>query len=329
MASIRYHQAYLSIACTGPAYSEKLEIMPRIEVPRGAADIRLTTADIDYFEKFWRRGHYDGGQAKIHRKLENPSEGQFLTAVQDIENWFASVSHEDNFHGGELTLTFAGHGRRGSGNLVLKESDIDVDMLIGILIRLKKTDHSIKVSLLLDSCFSGAFIFEFTKRVIEKYLDDIVIDYLGAASLHDEVAKESAQFGHGFFTYCFSCRPDNLGTYTATAVQADNSIGPSLSIASGALGCSILTQGTQNPVIIEGPMYHASCLGEEFSLIDDEDMLIDPNTVIAGIENLRDRLKRSLKMLRPDTTYKKPAPTLDEIRTDIDSRYEAFSKIKR
>ncbi len=326
MGSIRYYQAYLSIACTGPAYSPKVRYLPRVEIARGAADIKLTTADIDYFEGFWQKNHYDGGQEKIHKRLQDPTNVEFKNAVQDIDNWFSNKCADEKFDGGEITIAFAGHGREGSGNLVLKDIDVNIETLISIILSLKKTDTKIKVSLLLDSCYSGIFLIEFFRYVMLKQKNNIHMDYLAAAALHDEVAKESAQFGHGFFTYCFSCRPDNIGTHTATAVQADNSIGPSLSIASGALGCSILTQGTQNPIIIEEPVYKASCLGEKFDLIDDEGNLRDTNIVVSQIENLRDRLRYSLRMLSPDISYPTKALSLDKIREYIDTTYDSITK---
>lgn len=327
MADIRSYQAYLSIACTGPAYSSKIEYLPRIEVPRGAADIKLTTADIDYFSNFWRKDHYDGGIYKTHRRLQNPNGEEFKAAIREIDDWFSSHRKRADFDGGCINITFAGHGRQGTGNLVLQDVDVDVNRLVDTILSFKKIDRDIRVSLILDSCFSGAFLITFFRLIAEKYWDDINIDYLAAACLHDEAAKESAQLGHGYFTYCFSCRPDNLGTITAQAIQPDNTMGPSLSIASGALGCSILTQGAQNPIIIEEKNYMISCLGEKFELLDEDLNLLDLGEVILKIENLRDRLKHSLGMLAPNTTRSYEARTLDQIRHDIDEYYNGVKPI--
>lgn len=327
MADIRLYQAYLSIACTGPAYSSKIEYLPRTEVPRGAADIKLTTADIDYFSNFWRQDHYDGGIYKIHRRLQNPSGEEFKVAIREIDDWFSSHKEKADFDGGCINITFAGHGRRGTGNLVLKDIDVDVNQLVDTILSFKKSDRDIRVSLILDSCFSGAFLISFFQFIAENHWDDINLDYLAAACLHDEAAKESAQLGHGYFTYCFSCRPENLGTITAQAVQPDNTMGPSLSIASGALGCSILTKGTQNPIIIEEKDYLVSCLGEKFKLIDENFNLLDVDNVISEIEGLRDRLKYSLRMIDPMTTRADKARTLEQIRQDIDVYYNAIKSI--
>jgi len=327
MADIRLYQAYLSIACTGPAYSSKLQYHPRIEVPRGAADIKLTTADIDYFSDFWKQDHYDGGIFKIHRRLQNPSGEEFKTAVREINDWFSSHKDKADFDGGCINITFAGHGRRGTGNLVLKDVDIDANQLVDTILSFRNSDRDIRASLILDSCFSGAFLLSFFRLIAKNHWDNINLDYLAAACLHDEAAKESDQLGHGYFTYCFSCRPDNIGTVTAKAIQPDNTIGASLSIASGALGCSILTQGTQNPIVIEEKDYLASCLGEKFELLDENFNLLDFDQVLSEIESLRDRLKYSLRMLSPSTTRPDKALTLDEIRQDIDRYYNAVKPI--
>ena len=67
--------------------------------------------------------------------------------------------------------------------------------------------------------------------------------------MEDEFAWEESGLGHGLFTYCFSVRSPSLGSFVAEAVQPDNRFGPSLAIAQGEGGCSLLTAGAQNPVI--------------------------------------------------------------------------------
>jgi hypothetical protein len=69
----------------------------------------------------------------------------------------------------------------------------------------------------------------------------------------DEEAYEDSGLGHGIFSYCWSVRepPSGppFGAIAAEAIQPDNTRGPSLAIARGPLGCSLLTSGQQNPLV--------------------------------------------------------------------------------
>src|SRR5207249_3210509 len=101
----------------------------------------------------------------------------------------------------------------------------------------------LRVSLVLDSCYSGAFLLDFVDCAVHKH-DGLLYPFASFASaMPDEVSWEDDDLGHGLGTYCFSTRPLRIGSMAASSVQPDNSMGQSLALAQGSLGCSLLTSG--------------------------------------------------------------------------------------
>ncbi len=89
-----------------------------------------------------------------------------------------------------------------------------------------------------------------------------------AACLHDEFSFEVPELGHGVFTYCFSVRKPNLNSVVAEAILPNNTFGPSLSIAEGHVGCSLMAAGAQNPIYYRSSSVLEVC-GKKVKFLDE------------------------------------------------------------
>ena len=143
----------------------------------------------------------------------------------------------------------------GDGSLCLRDGILSPDEFVELLIRLRhpgRKRRAIRLNLFLDCCHSGAFLLRVLSRVAGTLEDDIYIYTMWASCMPDENAWETDEIGHGLFTFCFSHRGELENVYTAEAIRPDNSFGPSLRIATGGYGCSIVSLGRQNPVTYMG-----------------------------------------------------------------------------
>ncbi|MCM0650239.1 hypothetical protein NBE98_17885 [Clostridium swellfunianum] len=260
MGKMRRYRAYLSISASGPLLDEKTRsLVNSIHAdmrPRALADLAYTTSDVDYFEKYWAAENYDTAPYEFPQRLKNPSINDFKKAIGEIRTWFSQFYNDENWDGGGITITYAGHGREADGALVLTDGDIDWKMLLDELLSIVQdnNEHRLRVDILLDSCYSGAFLTEIQHKMRSKYEEKLYPYYSAAACMFDEVSREYKSLGHGLFTYCFSIKSETPGSFYAKAIQPDNTFGPSLSLVEGPYGCSFVTQATQNPIIIDGDL---------------------------------------------------------------------------
>ena len=275
---MRNHRAYLSISASGPLLDDEiitvLDDMDFDMRPRALAKLAYTTADVDYLEKNWATENYDTAPHELHRRLKNPSITEFRREIENIRMWFSQFHESEDWDGGCITFTYAGHGREADGALVLENGDIEWHNLLDELLTLvpDNNKHRLRVNILLDSCYSGMFLTEIHYAMRDHYIDKFYPYYSAACSMVDEVAREYKSLGHGLFTYCFSIRSRNPESFIATAIQPDNTLGPSLSLVQGPYGCSFLSQGTQNPIIIESD--NVSLCGESIDLYEGGSLIL-------------------------------------------------------
>ncbi|MFE4047133.1 hypothetical protein [Priestia sp. YIM B13490] len=277
MGKMRYHRAYLSISASGPLLNNEIsKLLDETSSDmryRALAKLAYTTADIDYLEKNWATENYDTAPNELHKRLQNPSIAEFRRELKNIGKWFSQFYEDQNWEGGCLTFTFAGHGREADGALVLEDGDIEWRTFLDELLKLvpDNNEHRLRINILLDSCYSGMFLTETHYAMRNYYTDKFFPYYSAASSMIDEVAREYRSLGHGLFTYCFSIRSETPESFIATAIQPDNTFGPSLSLVRGPYGCSFLTQGTQNPVIIDGD--NMELCGESIELYKEDNLI--------------------------------------------------------
>ncbi len=158
----------------------------------------------------------------------------------------------------------------------------------------------LRVSAVLDSCHAGAFAIDLLESCFNQHHDFLIPWNVIGSCMHDEVAWEDPSLGHGVFTYCFSARAQRLGSMAATAVQPDNRRGPSLSIASGVLGCTLITAGAQNPVDYFNGAGHMGVVGSDLRIVDDDGICLTQAKLRNELETRRDSFARLASNARPD-----------------------------
>jgi hypothetical protein len=299
---MRKWQAVFTVSASGPEFSPVLDEGGRFLKPRMAADLRYTTADVDFLEAYFRRGDYDSGQEEFHRRLRNPTREQFFQALGEIERWFLTVRGDPDWDGGGLLFCYAGHGRQGDGGLVLADGIVKPNEFISSL-RCVATAVSppgrLRVSAMLDSCHSAAFTTKLLYASLSQHQDVLVPFHVYASCMEDEFAWEESSLGHGVFTYSFSVREPSLGSLAATAIQPDNTYGPSLAIAGGDLGCSFLTVGRQNPVRYWAGNGHLEVASQTIDLFRGDDCM-SIEEMRAWLRRERDSLVSMIRTVRQD-----------------------------
>ena len=320
--------AFMSVSASGPEFSPLLENAGRSFRTRMAADLRYTTADVDFLESHFREPNYDSGIEETHHRLRNPTREQFFQALCDTGPWLGNSRNGPNWDGGGFMLCFAGHGRQGDGALVLEDGVITPKDLIDALVDIAREvspPGRLRISAVLDSCHSGAFVTELLDSCFREH-DNLLVPWMVFAScMEDEFAFEESGLGHGMFTYCFSVREPSPSSFAAEAIQPDNTFGPSLAIAGGELGCSLLTAGGQNPVVYYNGTGQLEVCGRDFDLFEGGEYI--------GLEEMRTRLRRErdevanvIRPARPNLRVRNTTSTDEEMRAGIRETIEFLAQ---
>jgi Caspase domain len=319
----RAWQAIISVSASGPEYSSNLEEGGYTLRPRMAADLRYTTADVEFFASFWREPHYDAGDEEFHLPhLRNPSRSAVVGAFLQAGEWLGSRASRPDWDGGHMAFNFAGHGREGDGALAVDDGYITPEDVYRFFVETAErwsSNRRLRLVVVLDSCHSGAFL----RALLELVLAErrLRIEYFGAACMPDEMAWEESGLGHGIFTYSWSVRPapdqPPFGGLTAVGIQADNSFGPSLDIARGPFGCSLLTYGRQNPIFVQDEAL--TVCGIEIPIYQDrsDDLPRASAEVWSEAFEVRDRFRASLAAFHPNIEVTKYTLSDAEIREYI------------
>jgi len=270
-----------------------------------AADLRYTTADVDFLESWFQERNYDSGEFEEHRRLRNPRKAEVVRVIQDLEQWLGKHRRHHDWDGGGILFCYAGHGREYDGALVFEDGVLtpaEFAALLGDAAQRVSLPGRLRVSAVLDSCHSGAFTTSLIHTCFREYADCLVPFHVFASCMEDEFAWEESSLGHGIYSYCFSVReqvPFGLG---ATALQPDNSFGPSLSIAGGELGCALLTAGAQNPVVYWNGTGEIEAGKKSFNIFQDE-QLLSLDCIQAQLRKMRDEFASAVAMMQPDTQF--------------------------
>ncbi|RXZ02147.1 hypothetical protein [Fictibacillus sp. S7] len=327
MGKIRYYQAYLSIAAEGPLYSKEIESHTRGIRQRAFSNLEFTKSDVDFFEEYWRENWYASGKEKWHKRLDNPTMVDVRNAIFEIGAWFSQYTKEDDWVGGGITISFAGHGEYDTGSLVLKDGVITYKDLFELLSAISLSG-ALRYHLLLDSCYSGRFLIDFLYESLNEE-SKLIPDYLGAASMYDETAVEETSLGHGVYTYCFSVRQEEFAGYAARAIQPDNSYGPSVGFAGGPYGVSLMTFGMQNPLTFD--QYDFELCGETVAVFRDSNYteLIDKAEVMYNLETVRDQFKRNINRIsKGNNIFRTKHLTNEELKQSLEEQIALQEKFK-
>ncbi len=303
----REWMAYLSVSASGPEFSPVYEQNRQLFRPRMAADLKYTTADVNFLEHHFEEPNFDSGKEEIHKRLRNPTREQFFQALFEIEVWLASFRNHPDWDGGGFQLCFAGHGQQDDGALVLEDGVVTPSDLLNVLTQIAEKvspPGRLRLSTILDSCHSGAFITELLDSCFNKYSRLLVPFQVFASCMDDEFAWEESGLGHGLFTYCFSVREPYIGALSAEAIQPDNTFGPSLSIAGGELGCSLLTAGAQNPVTYSNGAGHLEVCNQYINLFENGNCL-SLGEMRSKLRNIRDDVVKVIRPMRRNLRFEK------------------------
>lgn len=312
--------ANLFVSASGPEFSPIFEQAGYYSRTRMAADLRYTTADIDFLEPYFKEPHYDSGDEEFNQRLVNPTRSEFFFALQRIGAWLEGFRDHPDWDGGGILLCFAGHGREGDGAFVLSDGIVTPDDLIEVLTWIAgrvSPPGRLRLSGAFDSCHSGAFLTTLLDAALDKHRDLLVPFHLDAACMEDEYADEDSGLGHGLFTYCLSVRPPTLGSLSAVAIQPDNTFGPSLAIIGSVLGCSLLSAGSQNPVSYWNGTPVIEVCSQVVELFDDNrETYIGLSEMRTRLKAERDRIVQIIKAI-PQSRISMGPSTDDEMRRSI------------
>ncbi|MEP3629105.1 MAG: caspase family protein [Hyphomicrobiales bacterium] len=284
----RRWEAKVLISASGPEYDPIFSAMGKNFRPRAVADLEWTTSDVNYLSAHFKNIYPDSSEHEKTYRLINPSIAELQNILRKAGRWLRSHCNHPDWDGGALLLVYAGHGDEG-GELVLKDDELySPEMYIRDLLRIAEQEtegHRLRVSALMDSCHSGEFGLRVLDLTINIHDDKLVPFNLLLSCCSDESSYEDGGLGHGIFTYCFSVN-NELGNIAATAIQPDNSFGPSISIASGEKGVGLITSGAQNPICYRDGTGYIKIGSSDFSIFHDG----DSDTWALSLEQMRTKV---------------------------------------
>lgn len=87
---------------------------------KALANLKYTTADVDYWDDYWRNGDWSRRPSyETHATLRDADYAALNSHLAEVEEWFADSSKIRGFDGGSIVFCFSGHGREGDGALCL------------------------------------------------------------------------------------------------------------------------------------------------------------------------------------------------------------------
>jgi len=255
MAGQRLWQAFVNASASGGRsdYPIRDDLPHPVDTyPKALAQLRHTTADVEYLSAWWKAENlYPPLRGQDQVDLREASYADIVEAFGGAGDWLSQVAREESaFDGGGLVLAFSGHGLGGDGTLQLRDSTFfsadDFLEQAAAAHRATGSSRATRIVLLLDSCYSGAFLVRVLHRVKNEPELGLDLEYLLASCHPDEVSWESAAIGHGLSTFCFSLRAASPGSDIATAGGTGIKTWTPFV---GAEGCSIATAAAQNPIV--------------------------------------------------------------------------------
>lgn len=277
-------------------------------LPKTASTLLCSIPDITYWDDHWRdKPGYRGATHQYHHGVKIDIDYAGLAeSFGQIQQYFKTEAYNDlNFDGGLLNFCFSGHGREGDGALCLaNDTFLTPDDFLDFCLETRRAapgTERLRIAVMLDSCFSGAFILRVLEALLYEHDDDLVPEYLLASSMPDEESFELPSIGHGLSTFCWSLQPLSSGSLVATAHGMP---GLTWSIAAGPQGCSFVTGGLQNPIKYDD--YELQIAGGRVPVyVDDESMGVrSREDWERDLRAHRDKLRDAIGYLHPGGRFK-------------------------
>ena len=289
-----YERAYsgnIVIASEGPSEAE-IVTTPYGEInSRSGARLNYVRSDAKLVFQKWSDDDKIPKEASVY--LENPS-------VDDVQNAIANVSHAlsgfDQNHTG-LDIYFAGHGRMTDGAWVLKDDVFSAETLCKTMEENLTNGSGLRgVSMMMDSCYSGAFLIEFMIQIQQS----MNLDFRDGlfSSLPHEKSWEMSFLEHGAFTFTEMFPGNsyvNSELLTKAIEQNDHKI--IAKYLQGSVGMTsnptaFLTQGRQHPIsVLKGDLLSIRGYGDYCVFEESMDEPINFSEVAIGLRQLVDRFQ--------------------------------------
>ncbi|MEX0319434.1 MAG: hypothetical protein AB3N21_15855 [Ruegeria sp.] len=272
----------LVVACSGPAVAETAMTGFGEMRSRSGANLKYTSADACKIHRLWSK---DGRVSKdAHALLIDPSAQEFAEAIDRVSDEIGAFPQQKT----GIDLYFAGHGRPGNGALVFKDNHVTATQFIKLVKKSLVSGAGVRgLSITLDSCYSGAFLFE-TIVALQKDCDLQLYDAL-CSSMHDEKSWELSFLGHGAFTYAHLNKGnkyvDPIKFAQAIDEQDDSMIAKYLQgvVASNADPTAFLTRGRQHSIdCVRGGDIDAGTRGRID--VSDLDWPLDVPKIVDGLQ---------------------------------------------
>lgn len=203
----RNYKVTISISCSGPQSGKVKPSKLKILRKREAADLDFTTNDADWMyrwnKKQFNKKAYDSGRKEKHIRLVNPTLEELKKAFIAAGQYLKSYKNRKDWNGGEILIIYAGHGLEGDGALYISGLPLTAkEMINQIVTNLPLTNKKCRIDVMLDSCYSGAFIAYFLFEA-HQFEDKIFPFELFGSCLYDETSLESHEWQHGILTHAF------------------------------------------------------------------------------------------------------------------------------
>lgn len=200
----RLHKVYITVSCSGPETSTVRSGPRGVRRSRDGADLKYTTADGDFFHAHFKEPNYDSGTHEHHIRLVNPNSRELRDAISHAGEYLSQYVSADDWAGGQINFCYAGHGDEGSGAWVLSDTSLNaVQLADAVAAAVVENRRRCRVDMVIDSCFAGAFVADFLAYSWSSLDTRIFPCDIFAASLHNELAWELEEFGHGTHTLSF------------------------------------------------------------------------------------------------------------------------------
>ncbi len=200
----RIFKAFIAVSASGPDQATERSGLFGTRRSRDGADLRFTTSDCDWFSDHLREPNYDSGIAEHHIRLVNPGLSDVMGGISEAGRFLSSHVSDARWDGGQITVIYAGHGTPTTGAWVLRDGNMDAVALAETLLQVvKSTSRHLRLDLVMDSCFAGAFVADLLEYSWSRPDHRLFVCDVFGAALPGELAWELDSHQHGAFTYAF------------------------------------------------------------------------------------------------------------------------------
>jgi hypothetical protein len=100
--------AYINVAAKGTLFQPYQRSDPIGMHPKAFANLEYTTADVDYWDDYWRNGDWYGRPPyETHATLRDAYFGALATRLDEVKEWFAESSKIPGFDGGSIVFCYS------------------------------------------------------------------------------------------------------------------------------------------------------------------------------------------------------------------------------